>query len=132
MLVLWHRCGTRSARASLAPPLTPRMDDDILADLYTRFPEFKENPEKLRKINEDEMKSQDGKVRWRDFITGYENSLTDYNFGTLVRKDADNLYSEENSMLVTRAQFVAIEIARNRTGLNDHVYEEAQKAKAKK
>lgn len=108
------------------------MDDDILHDLYTRFPEFKSHPDKLRVINEDEFKSQDNKVRWREFIMGYEESLTEYNFGTLVRKDADQLYSEENAMLVTRAQFVAIEIARNRTGLNDKVYEEAQKAKAAK
>jgi hypothetical protein len=70
------------------------MDDDIVADLYTRFPE--------------------------------------YNFGTLVRKDSDRCYSEENSMLVTRAQFVAVEIVRNRNGLNNKVYEDAQAAKAKK
>jgi hypothetical protein len=49
-----------------------------------------------------------------------------------VRKDSDRCYSEENSMLVTRAQFVAVEIVRNRNGLNNKVYEDAQAAKAKK
>ncbi|GMK54363.1 hypothetical protein CspeluHIS016_0109490 [Cutaneotrichosporon spelunceum] len=106
------------------------MDDEIVADLYTRFPEFKENPRALLHISEDEFKSPANKIRWREFIQGYQESLTEYNFGTLVRKDADSTYSEENSMLVTRAQFVAIEIVRNRNGLNDKVYEDAQAAKA--
>jgi hypothetical protein len=108
------------------------MDDDIVADLYTRFPEYKENPGLLLHINEDEFKSPENKVRWREFIQGYQESLTEYNFGTLVRKDSDRCYSEENSMLVTRAQFVAVEIVRNRNGLNNKVYEDAQAAKAKK
>ncbi|BEI81256.1 hypothetical protein CcaverHIS002_0204160 [Cutaneotrichosporon cavernicola] len=106
------------------------MDDDIVEDLYIRFPEYKENPGLLLHIAEDDFKSNENKVRWREFIQGYEESLTEYNFGTLVRKDSDQTYSEENSMLVTRAQFVAIEIVRNRNGLNNKVYEDAQAAKA--
>lgn len=42
--------------------------------------------------------------------TQYEKRLTDYNFGTLVRKDADRGYAEDNSILVTRVQFFAIEV----------------------
>jgi len=76
------------------------------------------------------MKSTSGKDRWRKFIMAYEKRLTDYNFGTLIRKDAGKLYAEDNSILVTRVQFFAIEIARNRAGLNDKVHEEAQAKKA--
>ena len=88
--------------------------------------------------------------------------MTDYNFGTLIRRDAARLYGEDNTVLVTRVQFFAIEvseegsrgrsipnwvleiasspslilnfavsqIARNRAGLNDAVYEKAQAGKA--
>jgi hypothetical protein len=41
----------------------------------------------------------------------YEKKLTDYNFGTLVRKDAHKLYDEDNAILVTRVQFFAIEVS---------------------
>jgi hypothetical protein len=41
--------------------------------------------------------------------TQYEKKLKDYNFGTLVRKDANRLYEEDNAILVTRVQFFAIE-----------------------
>jgi hypothetical protein len=76
--------------------------------------------------------------------------VNDYNFGTLIRKNADKLYAEDNTILVTRVQFFAIEvsspraillprgcgdtdidsqIARNRAGVNDKVYNEAQAQK---
>ncbi len=41
----------------------------------------------------------------------FENKLKDYNFGTLVRKDASRLYGQDNSVLVTRVQFFAIEVS---------------------
>lgn len=94
----------------------------------TRFPEFKDT-ENLRVLDEDKMKSRDGKERWRAFIMPYENKLTDYNFGTLIRRDADREYSEDNTILVTRCQFDAIEVARNRLGVNDKFHQAAQKAK---
>lgn len=104
------------------------MDDEIFEDLMTRFPEFKDT-ENLRNLDEDKMKSPEGKQRWRDFIMPYEKTLTDYNFGTLIRRDADREYAEDNCILVTRAQFVGLEIARNRLGVNDKFYEEHQKNK---
>jgi hypothetical protein len=36
-------------------------------------------------------------------------------------------YTDENTILVTRIQFLAIEIARNRQGLNDSIYNENSK-----
>ena len=47
----------------------------------------------------------------------------DYSFGTLIRLNCEGEYSEENTILVTRVQFHAIEIARNRHGLNSSVWE---------
>ena len=37
--------------------------------------------------------------------------MNDYNFGTLIRKDAEKLYAEDNTILVTRVQFFAIEVS---------------------
>ena len=37
--------------------------------------------------------------------------MTDYNFGTLIRRDAARLYGEDNTVLVTRVQFFAIEVS---------------------
>ncbi|WVQ83138.1 hypothetical protein IAT38_005276 [Cryptococcus sp. DSM 104549] len=105
------------------------IDDELHMNLLDEFPELKFE-ENLRNLNEDEMKSAKGKERWRKFIMPYEKRVVDYNFGTLVRRNSDELYSEVNSVLVTRVQFFAIEIARNKAGLNDKVYNEAQAKKA--
>ena len=108
-------------------PLIGRIDDEILDDFLTRFPEFKD-PESLRVLNEEKMKSTKGKETWRGFIMPvrprvrvfdgaerqYEKRVTDYNFGTLVRKFSDREYDQDNSILVTRVQFFAIEVSDDR------------------
>lgn len=50
-----------------------------------------------------------------------EEKVPDFNFATLMRLNSHLEYSEENSIVVPRAQFVAIEIARNRLGFNDNL-----------
>lgn len=46
-----------------------RLDDEIYEHTISTFPELTENDHaKLTKIDEDWMKSEDGKNRWRDFI----------------------------------------------------------------
>jgi len=65
------------------------------------------------------MKSPAAKELWRPFIEGYEKKVQDFNFGTLLRIKADGEYDPENTTFATRLQFFAIEIARNREGLND-------------
>lgn len=94
-------------------------DDDIFETLLKDFPEFKE-PKNVAVILEEEMKSPEGKSRWRDFCEKF-NEIDDYNFGTLLRTDASKEYSETNTIFAVRIQFYAIEIARNRYGLNDWV-----------
>lgn len=97
----------------------------------TEFPELVENPERIKALDEDIMKDANGKERWRKFIAAYEKRVDDYNFGSLIRTDAAGEYSQVNSIFVTRMQFYALEIARNRLGYNDAVYEAAQREKEK-
>lgn len=103
-----------------------KIDEDIYNHLKEAFPEF----DPAATIDEDAMKSKDGKQRWRDFLMTYEKKVDDYNFGTMVRNNAKVDYEEDttifgmareapynvspvvNSCLVPRMQFYAIEIAR--------------------
>ncbi|KAM3442696.1 hypothetical protein MY4824_000837 [Beauveria thailandica] len=104
-----------------------KIDDDIYEHLKTDFPEF--DPAAV--INEDEMKSKTGKERWRKFLMAYEKKVDDYNFGTMLRNSPKVEYEEETTLFVPRMQFYAVEIARNKAGLNDWIYEKAQAEKAK-
>lgn len=76
-----------------------RLDDEIFEDLSAKFPELVEPPyEGLVKLNEEWMKSNEGKKRWRDFIEAYKDKIKDYNFGSLIRTDANDEYSEKNTI----------------------------------
>jgi hypothetical protein len=94
-------------------------DDDIFEQLIEDFPEFKD-PAKVAVISEEEMKSPSGKAKWRDFCEKF-NQIEDYNFGTMLRTKANGEYDQEGTIFVVRIQFYAIEIARNRYGLNDWI-----------
>ncbi|GAA6024345.1 hypothetical protein JCM11491_000385 [Sporobolomyces phaffii] len=114
-----------------------KWDDEIYESFEKHFPDLLEDGgKKLIRLNEDDIKSAAGKKRWREFMMPFEKkvgkcslSTDDYNFGTLLRFNAEDDYTEENSMFGYRVQFYAIEIARNRFGLNDKVYEAAQAEK---
>lgn len=71
-------------------------------------------------LDENELKSEGSKYKWRIFCEHF-NKLEDYAFGTLIRADSSEEFSAENSILVVRIQFLAIEIARNREGFNDTI-----------
>jgi len=93
--------------------LTPH--DDVLYKTFREmFPDMK-----LDVLVEDEIKSPEGKEKWRGFCEKFKEMVEDYSFGTLIRTKVDEEYSENNSFLVPRVQFFAIEIARNREGFND-------------
>jgi len=94
-----------------------KWDDWIYAKFRTRFPEFP-----IDEIEVDGLKSSVAKEKWRTFCEEMK-SLEDFSFATLLRLNARGEYSDENTILVTRVQFLAIEIARNREGLNDFVYQ---------
>ncbi|KAI9042604.1 polysaccharide biosynthesis domain-containing protein [Aspergillus affinis] len=100
-----------------------KMDDEIYESFMKEFPDF--NPAET--INEDEMKSKAGKEKWRNWINQYEGKINDFNFGTMLRSNPKHEYEQETTIFAMRMQFYAVEIARNRAGLNDWVYEKAQK-----
>ncbi|PVH92093.1 DUF757-domain-containing protein [Periconia macrospinosa] len=98
-----------------------KFDDEIYEHFKKEFPEF----DPAATINEDEMKSKEGKERWRNFINAYEKKIDDFNFGTMLRANPKTEYDQEGTIFAVRMQFYAVEIARNRQGLNDWVYEKA-------
>ncbi|KAI4457593.1 protein pbdc1 [Holotrichia oblita] len=95
--------------------LTP-VDDTIYKIFREEFPTLD-----VRIINEDELKSGKGKAKWRPFCERFKKVVEDYSYGTLLRADASKDYTQENSMLVTRIQFYAVELARNKEGVNDDI-----------
>ncbi|TKA81197.1 hypothetical protein B0A55_02633 [Friedmanniomyces simplex] len=103
-----------------------KYDDEILEHFNREFPDF----DLKATINEDDMKSKEGKEQWRNFINAYENKVEDYNFGTMLRANPMWEYGQKETIFAVRMQFYAVEIARNRGGLNDWIHEQAQKAKA--
>ncbi|EDR04221.1 uncharacterized protein LACBIDRAFT_191356 [Laccaria bicolor S238N-H82] len=114
-----------------------KLDDEIYAHAQSSFPELFVPPyDKLIKLDEEWMKSPQGKERWRVFIESYKDKIQDYNFGSLIRTNAEDEYGETNTIFVTRIQFYAFEIARNKLGLNEKAHEiakaDAAKEKAKK
>ncbi|KAH1005454.1 hypothetical protein HUJ04_006439 [Dendroctonus ponderosae] len=93
--------------------LTP--EDDLIYRLFREeFPKLD-----VQLIIEQELKSTKEKAKWRPFCEKFKTIVEDYSYGTLLRSDALKDYSEENTILVTRIQFYAVEIARNREGVND-------------
>ncbi|XP_068030507.1 protein PBDC1 [Anomalospiza imberbis] len=100
--------------------LTP-LDERIYAEFRAAFPELR-----LERLRPEELKSEAAKEKWRPFCLSFEGVVEDFNFGTLLRLDARGAYTEENTILATRIQFLAIEIARNREGCNEHVHRRAR------
>lgn len=95
--------------------LTP-YDDQIYQTFRQDFPNLKVNI-----LSDNILKSPEAKQEWRQFAEKF-NKLEDYSYGTLMRANAAEEFSPENSILVVRIQFLAIEIARNREGYNDEVH----------
>lgn len=71
-----------------------------MAHLYEVFPDFDPSVE----IDEDAMKSKEGKEKWRNFMMKYEKTVDDYNFGTLLRRRPDVEYEEKTTMFAPRMQ----------------------------
>ncbi|KAG0030914.1 hypothetical protein BGZ81_002054 [Podila clonocystis] len=93
-----------------------KIDDEIFDDFKATFGD--DFPVAVLDEARD-FKSPEMKEKWRNFINRYEGGkVTDYNFGSLLRLDAGEEYTESNTMFVTRMQFLTIEIARNKAGLN--------------
>ncbi|KAJ8026012.1 Protein PBDC1 [Holothuria leucospilota] len=99
-------------------------DDDIYKKFQEDFPDMS-----VDIVKEDQLKSPAAKEKWRPFCNHFKENVDDFNYGTLLRLDCNKDYSEENSILVTRIQFFAIEIARNRQGFNLCMWKTKRKTK---
>ncbi|XP_055337554.1 protein PBDC1-like [Paramacrobiotus metropolitanus] len=91
-------------------------DDRLYTDFKKSFPDFHLSPLVI-----EELKSDEAKEKWRTFMKEYENDVADFNYATLLRIDANQDYSETNTIVVPRVQFVVLEVARNREGFNDEL-----------
>ncbi|KAF7597286.1 polysaccharide biosynthesis domain containing protein 1 [Aspergillus hancockii] len=96
-----------------------KMDDEIYESFMKEFPDF----DPAATLNEDDMKSKAGKEKWRNWMNQYEKTISDFNFGTMLRSNPKFEYEQETTIFAVRMQFYAVEIARNRAGLNDWIYE---------
>lgn len=70
------------------------MDDEILEHFKREFPDF----DPAATINEDDMKSKAGKEKWRNFMKEYEKTISDYNFGTMLRSNPKAEYDQESTI----------------------------------
>ncbi|OQV16356.1 putative Protein PBDC1 [Hypsibius exemplaris] len=89
-------------------------DDKMYSTFEASFPDFQLSP-----LIEDQLKSADAKEKWREWMKPLETEVADFNYATLLRIDAAGDYSENNTLIVPRLEFLVIEVARNRRGFND-------------
>ncbi|XP_002720267.2 protein PBDC1 [Oryctolagus cuniculus] len=98
-----------------------KVDDQIYSEFRKIFEKLK-----IDVLDPEELKSESAKETWRPFCLKFEGIVEDFNYGTLLRLDCSQGYTEENTIFAPRIQFLAIEIARNREGYNKAVYVGAQ------
>ncbi len=90
-------------------------DTKIYEHFKETFPDLS-----IGKLTESDIKSEDAKLKWREFSDFYKD-VEDFSLGSLLRLDASKDYSEENTIIAIKIQFLAIEIARNREHFNDSI-----------
>ena len=91
-----------------------KIDDELYNAFSRDFPDVN-----VALLNEEKhFKSEEMKERWRTFLARFEDRVPDFNVGTLLRINPADVYTPLNSILVVRLQFLCVEIARNRSGLN--------------
>jgi len=88
-------------------------DDEIYSMFMAKFSNLR-----LELLTPDDLKSEAAKIAWREYCNYFEGKVEDFNFATLLRLDVTKEYTEENTIIVPRVQFMAIEIARNRHHMN--------------
>jgi len=95
-------------------------DDLIYEEFRKKFKDFD-----VSNIKEDNLKSETAKREWRQFCNKFEEKIANFNYGCLLRLDPLGEYNESNTIFATKIQFLAIEIARNREGLNSILFRSA-------
>jgi len=105
-----------------------KYDAQIYAEFRSVFPRPAEEGEPpapgalaVDKLDINQMKTAENKKKWRTLIEGYKGLMKEFDLGTILRMDSRQDYNPDNCEVVPRLQFLAIEIARNREGLNDSI-----------
>ncbi|KAK5163858.1 hypothetical protein LTR16_012127, partial [Cryomyces antarcticus] len=75
-----------------------KLDDEIYEHFKKEFPDF----DPTATIDEDQMKSKEGKEKWRNFMMPYEKKVDDYNFGTMLRSNPKFEYGEKETIFGLR------------------------------
>lgn len=81
-----------------------KIDDEILEHFQKEFPEIDIN----ETLNEEKMKSKEGKEKWRNFMMKYEKKIEDYNFGTMLRSNAKFEYGEKETIFGEQAAIIVL------------------------
>eukprot|EP00010_Vexillifera_abyssalis_P007261 CAMPEP_0201546020 /NCGR_PEP_ID=MMETSP0173_2-20130828/2419_1 /ASSEMBLY_ACC=CAM_ASM_000268 /TAXON_ID=218659 /ORGANISM="Vexillifera sp., Strain DIVA3 564/2" /LENGTH=223 /DNA_ID=CAMNT_0047954597 /DNA_START=48 /DNA_END=717 /DNA_ORIENTATION=+ len=97
------------------------VDDQIYNLFRQRFPDYD-----VKSIPEDVSRGE--KPKLREFCEEFKNTVDNYNFGTLLRKDAYGDFTPDNTIVVVRIVFYAIELARCREGTNKTDWEVSDEA----
>lgn len=71
-----------------------KMDDEIYDDFRETFPDF----DPAETLDENKMKSKEGKEKWRNFMMKYEKKINDYNFGTIIRTNPKSEYEQDTTI----------------------------------
>lgn len=95
--------------------LTP-IDEQIYAHFRRVFPTMNVEDLSVNPVH-------DHAAQWQQFVAAYEHNpqINDCKFGTILRTNSRGAASADNCTLVTRMVFLAVEIARNHEGYNDHI-----------
>ena len=111
----WGRLTSCAADASELVLTGSRGDDDRL---YREFRAAFGGLD-VAVVREGTLKEPRSQEAWRTFMMAQDGRLEEFNMICLLRIDAALGYDNDNTLLVPRVQFLAIEIARNREGVND-------------
>ncbi|CAD7691000.1 unnamed protein product [Nyctereutes procyonoides] len=80
-----------------------KVDDQIYSEFWKNF-------EKLRidVLDPEELKSESAKEKWRPFCLKFDGVVEDFNYGTLLRLDCSQGYTEENTIFAIIKQFTPV------------------------
>ncbi|KAK0425961.1 hypothetical protein QR680_009478 [Steinernema hermaphroditum] len=84
-------------------------------EIYEKFREAFPDMQ-VEKVGESQLKGAT-KQKWFEFCEQFKD-VEDYNMGTLFRMDAEGVYNEANTIIVPKIIHMAIEITRNKEGVN--------------
>ncbi|NWU63106.1 PBDC1 protein, partial [Pterocles burchelli] len=70
-----------------------KVDDLIYSEFRKTFRDLK-----IDVLDPEELKSEPAKEQWRPFCLRFEGVVEDFNYGTLLRLDCREDYTEENTI----------------------------------